>query len=278
MRISVSNLAWESQHDDAVASILAANAIDAIDVVPSRYFENPARPRSGAIERVRTWWADRGIEVVGMQALLFGTSGLNLFGDESSQEAMLDHLAAVSLLAAELGATRLAFGSPKSRDAGGWEPERALQHAVGFFRRAGDAAAAHGVILCLEPNPERYGCNFMTSTDEGAAVVRAVDHPAIRLQLDTGTLTANCEPIDAVLAAHSSLVGHVHASEPDLVVLGEGAADHAHFGPVLAAALPAHVVTIEMLTPRERTPEAAVDAALRVVQRYYAPRSPGQPP
>jgi hypothetical protein len=51
-----------------------------------------------------------------MQALLFGTTGLNVFGDNKSQEAMLEHLRAVCRIGAGLGATKLVFGSPKNRD------------------------------------------------------------------------------------------------------------------------------------------------------------------
>ncbi|MGM1231309.1 sugar phosphate isomerase/epimerase, partial [Escherichia coli] len=68
---------------------------------------------------VRQWWADQGIEITGMQALLFGTTGLNVFGDNKSQEALLEHMRAVCHIGAGLGAIRLVFGSPKNRDRSG---------------------------------------------------------------------------------------------------------------------------------------------------------------
>ena len=67
----------------------------------------------------RAWWAERGIEITGMQALLFGTSGLNVFGPSEVQDAMLAHLAAVCRIGAGLGAVRVVFGSPKNRDRSG---------------------------------------------------------------------------------------------------------------------------------------------------------------
>ncbi len=270
MRISVSNLAWEAHLDASIADVLAAAGIDAIDIVPGRYFGNPARVSAADVEHVRKSWADRGIAIVGLQSLLYGTHGLNLFGDQSSQDAMLAHLADVSRLAGEFGAQWLVFGSPKNRDASGWESERAFAHAVDFFRRAGDRAAGYGVALCLEANPARYGCNFMKSTDEAAAVVRAAHHPAVRLQFDTGTLAVNREDVDVMLAAHGSLVGHVHASEPGLVVVGEGTTDHTRMGPALAAALPSRTVAIEMVVPAGRDPADAVAAAVGVVRQNYA--------
>ena len=124
-----------------------------------------------------------------MQALLFGTTGLNVFGESKRQDAMLEHLRAVCRIGAGLGSTRLVFGSPKNRDRSGLNDSQALEQAVSFFRRLGNAAQEHGVIICLEPNPTQYGANFMTTSDETAFVVAAVDHEAIRMQFDTGALT-----------------------------------------------------------------------------------------
>src|SRR5262249_38421833 len=142
----------------------------------------------------------------------FGTSGLNMFGSSSSREAMLRHLVAVCRLGSALGATRLVFGSPKSRDREGLDDKAALNMAITFFRKLGDIAQAHGVVMCLEPNPPRYGCNFMTTSAETAHVVERVAHPAIRMQFDAGASTINGEDPADVLRNSGGLVGHVHAS------------------------------------------------------------------
>ncbi|WP_244217816.1 sugar phosphate isomerase/epimerase family protein [Paraburkholderia caledonica] len=122
MRIAISNIAWEVADDQHVADILKQHHVDAVDVAPGKYFPDPKSADTLDIARVRKWWADRGIEITGMQSLLFGTSGLNLFGTAESQEAMLDHLRAVCRIGGELGARRLVFGSPRNRDRTG--PDR----------------------------------------------------------------------------------------------------------------------------------------------------------
>ena len=81
MRISVSNIAWSPKNDDSVAVLLANYGIDAIDVAPGKYFRDFVTTSSEEIAEVRRWWEDRGVEIVGMRALLFGTQGLNLFGE-----------------------------------------------------------------------------------------------------------------------------------------------------------------------------------------------------
>jgi D-psicose/D-tagatose/L-ribulose 3-epimerase len=247
MRLSISNIAWDVVEDDAVAGLLNELRIDAIDVAPGKYFPQPERAIERDIEEVRRWWADRGVAIVGMQAMLFGTRGLNLFASDDVQRTMLDHLKAVCRIGAGLGANHLVFGSPKNRDRTGLDDAASLVRAVGFFRRLGDIADAHSVSICLEPNPPRYGANFMTTSAETAEVVQQIGHPAIRMQLDTGALTINGESVVKLLSDHAGLIGHIHASEPDLLPLGDGTTDHRGIGRALTQVLPNHTVTVEML-------------------------------
>ncbi len=269
MRVAISNIAWDPPEDEAVAGILERMSIDAIDVAPGKYFPQPSQATDADIARVKKWWLDRGIRITGMQALLFGTTGLNVFGAPASQDALLQHLTAVCRIGAGLDGTRLVFGSPKNRDRTGLSDEETLKVAVPFFRRLGDVAQSFGVLICLEPNPVRYGANFMTTTTETARVVERVDHPAIKMQLDTGALTINGEDPVAVLEDCASLVAHVHASEPDLVPLGDGGGAHAQLGDAVAKYLPNHVVTVEMVATKNEPHPQSIERALGVAVRNY---------
>jgi len=272
MRLAISNIAWEVADDEDLLRLLKQYGVDAIDVAPGKYFPVPAQATAEQIAQVRDWWTSRGIELTGMQALLFGTTGLNLFGDAQSRAAMLAHLAAVCRIGGGLGATRLVFGSPKNRDRSGLDDEQTLAIASEFFRELGDIARAAGVIVCLEPNPTCYGANFMTTVTETAAVVRAVAHPAIKMQFDTGALAINGEDPEQVLRQYADLIGHVHASEPNLVPLGDGSTDHQAMRAALERYLPNHVVSIEMVATKDEPRLAAVERALgKAVAHYQQP-------
>lgn len=276
MRLAISNIAWDVAEDEDLAKLLKKFSIDAIDIAPGKYFPEPGKATQADIRNVKQWWADRGIEITGMQALLFGTVGLNVFGAKDVQDALLAHLAAVCRIASGLGATRLVFGSPKNRDRTGLTDEQALAEAVTFFRRLGDIALEQGVIICLEPNPTCYGANFMTSSAETAHVVRHVAHPAIRMQLDTGALTINGESAAAVLEDCAELIGHVHISEPNLVPIGDLDTNHASLHEALAKFIPGHVASIEMVATKDEPHLAAVERALSLVSAAYRPTA-GKP-
>lgn len=269
MRLAISNIAWDVSEDGQIAALLRRYGIDAIDIAPGKYFPKPEEATNIEIARVKDWWSERGVEITGMQALLFGTVGLNLFGSSGSQAKMLQHLGAVCSVAERLGATRLVFGSPKNRDRSLLSDTAARGTAISFFRDLGKIAERHGVVICLEPNPTCYGANFMTTTPETAAIVQEVSHPSIRMQLDTGAITINNEDFELVIAKYSSLFGHIHASEPHLVTLGEGIANHSAASSAIRKWLPECLVSIEMLPPKIGTSLLAVEHALALAVSYY---------
>lgn len=270
MQLAISNIAWDIKDDESVVNLLNRFNVSAIDIAPGKYFPSPTCAIKQEVDLVKGWWLERGIAISGMQALLFGTNGLNVFGTRDSQNAMFDHLSAVCQIGKWLGASRLVFGSPKNRDRSGLTDEQAMEVAIPFFRHLGDIAQDHGVMICLEPNPICYGANFMTDSYQTALVVREVNHSAIKMQLDTGALTINGEDPDSILKEHASLIGHIHASEPDLLPLGDGGADHMNLGAAIHRHLPTSLVSIEMLATTKESPLTSVERALSVGNRYYA--------
>jgi D-psicose/D-tagatose/L-ribulose 3-epimerase len=271
MRLAISNIAWDAAEDEAVCQLLHRHGLDAIDVAHSKYFQSPDMASTSDIHRVRDWWAERGIEITGMQSLLFGTQGLNVFGSDESRAQMLSHLEQVCRIGQGLGASRLVFGSPRNRDRQGLTDEVVQSISLPFWRRLGDIAAKHGVCICLEPNPTCYGANFMTTAEETAQVVMAVNHPAIRMQLDTGAMHINAENCEDFLARHADLIGHVHASEPQLVPLGDADTAHADIHMSLLKHLPHHVVTVEMLATAQEPHLQSIDRALAAAVMAYRP-------
>lgn len=269
MRLAISNIAWDAVEDDAVAHLLHRYEINAIDVAPGKYFPNPALAKDTDIANVFDWWTTRGIEITGMQALLFGTTGLNIFGSHESQINLLSHLTHICRIGSGLGAKYLVLGSPKNRDRSGMNDDEASELACSFFQRLGDIAQTYGVAICLEPNPPCYGANFMTTSSETVQMVKNIAHPAIKMQFDTGALTINEENPDIVLEDCAAFIGHVHASEPNLLPLGDSNTDHNQIAIALKKALPNHVVSIEMLATQNEPHVGAIERAIKTAIHYY---------
>ncbi|MEB6618515.1 sugar phosphate isomerase/epimerase family protein [Enterobacter roggenkampii] len=269
MRISFSNLAWDVNEDAKIVSLLKEHHVDAIDIAPGKYFPIPAEANKKDILAVKNWWGEHGIEIIGMQSLLFGTTGLNVFSTDIIQNLLLKHLAEICRIGSILGATRLVFGSPKNRDCSGLTAREVQSVSQKFFRQLGNIADDHGVIICLEPNPAIYGANFMTTTFNTYEVVRNIDHPSIKMQLDTGAVIANNENIITCLENVSSMVGHVHISEPYLVPPGDTYGSHSVIASALQKYISNYPITIEMLATQNEPHIASVSRALQFVSLLY---------
>ncbi|MGY2171689.1 sugar phosphate isomerase/epimerase family protein [Pseudomonas gingeri] len=271
MRLSISNIAWDVSEDEAIARLLRTYNIDAIDIAPGKYFPKTSAASREQILEVREFWSSHGVEIIGMQALLFGTTGLNVFGTASSQSSLIKHLEGIFRIAEGLGATKLVFGSPKNRDRHGLDDEQVLAIALPFFRTLGDLAQSYGVSLCLEPNPVCYGANFMTTASETLRVAKLIAHPAIKMQFDTGASIINCEDSEDVLLEASDYIGHIHLSEPELAPLGDRGSDHGKISRALFKYLPqSSIATIEMLATTEESHLASIQRALKVAVAYYS--------
>ena len=269
MRLSVSNLAWDVVEDDAVAKLLNAYGVSAIDIAPGKYFPDPLSATPADIARVRNFWADCGVEIYALQALLFGSDHLNIFGAPAVQDAVLTRLDAVCGVAAGLGARKLVFGSRANRDRSGLDDATAFDRAVAFFRRAASVVAGWELVMTLEAIPASYGANFMTRTSEAADIVMAVGADALRLHLDTGAMFVNGEDPAEIIAAYAPLIAHVHLSDPGLMPPGDAGCDHASVAAAVRRYRPELTATIEMAPQENASRLADLHRALTFASQIY---------
>lgn len=246
MKLSISNIAWSSDLDTSAASLLHERGVRFIDIAPGRYFAEPTKATDAEIGHVAFWWKTRGFAFAGMQSLLFGTRGLNVFGTKEQRGKMLEHLKAICHIGAILDARKLVFGSPRNRDRTGLSDAEAEALAQDFFLQLGDIAAGEGVTICVEPNPIIYGANFLTTTQEAFNFVSSLNHPAVKIQLDTGTMLENGESA-CVITKAASQIGHIHISEPHLSPVGGHRERHAEFCSAIKEIGYTAPVTLEML-------------------------------
>lgn len=269
MRVAISNIAWSIEKDAEVVNLMKEHNIDAVEIVPRKYFKNPPQVSVESLNIVKSFWGKSQIEIIGMQSLMFGTSNLNIFGPPEIQTSMLLYLESICYIGRHLGAKKLVFGSPKNRDASGIECSVALNTAVAFMRSLGQIAQRYGVVLCIEPTPTRYGANFMTDSSETDRLVRMIDCKAIRMQFDTGALAINNERAADVLERSRDIIGHIHISEPDLLPLGSGGVDHELVSCLLKKYLPHYIVSIEIRPPDDDLCFSSILSSLQVACKYY---------
>lgn len=270
MRLAVSNIAWHPAEDDAVLDVLREQGVDAIEIAPTRLWADPASVSESEAREASARFADAGLSTVSFQSLLFARPDLTVFDDEGRRAELVDYLRLIAGLAGAMGAGRLVFGSPKSRTVpDAMPPEEAFDIGVEFFRAAGHAAAEEGTMLCIEPNPPAYACNYITTAAEGIALVEAVASPGFGLHLDAaGLVLAGDDPAAAARSA-GRLVKHVHASAPQLGELENDVVDHDGFARALAEIGYGGIVSIEMRAGAEGTNVDRVTRAVELARSAY---------
>lgn len=225
-KLSVSNIAWPQEEDEAAIALAGALGFTGIELAPGKVFSGwSARDEARAYRRRL---AERGLAIPAFQALTFGMSEMSVFGPKDARDRLADHLCVVARLAEAAGAGACVFGSPKLRDPGELSSEAAFDHAVDFFGALAPAFADAGVTLAFEANAAAYGCRFATHTLDAVALAKAVNAPGFGVQLDTGTILMNDEPVEVVGEA-APFAAHFHASEPLLATLAS-AAQHRALG------------------------------------------------
>lgn len=275
MNLSISNIAWEASFEPQVIDLLLKNGIHHLDFAPGKFFFDIANTSDAEILRVKKEWQDKGFTLVGIQSLLFGTTGLNLF-DISTQDRMLEHLKRVCHIGSLTGATRLVFGSPKNRDRSKVDDIRTNEIALDFFFRLGEIAKEENVTVCLEANPTVYGTNFLTATEEAASFVRKLNHSNIKLQLDLGTVYTNHEPAQ-VIEDVADVIGHIHLSEPSMAPVTTDDLFHREIGEkikkiISKSLLSTDILTIEMLTKNSDSQEnriKAIEESIKLAKDLY---------
>lgn len=268
MKVAVSSIAWERAHDDAMRTLLVRRGVGAVELTPLKYWPDVESCDAASVADERARWNDAGIAVCALQGILFGKPHLRLFGTPDQRVALERHLIATVRLAGALGAGVVVLGAPKNRIRGDLSDQDAIAEAAPLLRRVAIVAADHQCALCIEPNPPRYGGDFIRTSSEAMELVTAVDHPGVGLHLDAGAFAvAGEEDLQVIRAA--GMARHFHISEVDLAPLGAGSVDHVRLATLMHRGGYDGWCSIEMAPIANGNVVGTVDRAIDVALAAY---------
>jgi D-psicose/D-tagatose/L-ribulose 3-epimerase len=267
VKLGISNIAWNREEDDVVVAALRKHGVTALEVAPTKLWDDPFSVKDKDLDSYGQKVADAGIEIVALQSLLYGHPKLCLFDSDDARSEALSHLAKMCRFAAQLGAKVLVFGSPKNRARGTMPIAEALPIATDFFRALGNTAANEGVCVCIEPLPASMGCDFINDVAEAKTLLGNVQSPGFGLHLDASSMHTNCEDYECVIAKSIGLVRHFHISEVGYGPFGSTEVDHPRLGAALRSNHYQHTVSIEMIGNRNDENRVRV---LEAVTRAHA--------
>jgi D-psicose/D-tagatose/L-ribulose 3-epimerase len=143
--------------------------------------------------------------------------------DDQMRQAGIDYLKRCVQTAAALGSPALG-GLPYVPwlyfpDDNNLQPYR--DRAAAAVREVAAVAADEGIVICLEII-NRFETFMFNTVQEGLAFLRQVDHPAVKLHLDTYHMNMEEDHMGDAIRAASEHLGHFHCAASNRKLPGKG--------------------------------------------------------
>jgi len=160
---------------------------------------------------------------------------LKVTGPEVDQYRLERYLRTAFERIEELSGEIVVFGSGGARNVPeGFPMEEARQQIIEFVCLAGKIAGTHGITIAIEPLNSKES-NIINSVAEGLEIVRAANHPFVKVLADLYHMDEEHEPLQHVVDAGSDLV-HTHTADTGRLYPGSGNYPHREFFQALRAA------------------------------------------
>ncbi len=215
MKLSISNIAWDSENDKKVYELMKKYSYEGLEIAPTKvFFENPYEK----LEKADMWRKDLndkyGFKISSMQSIWYGKKE-RLFGTNEERKELQNYTEKAIDFAKMIECKNLVFGSPKNRNL---EENENSGKAKEFFKSIGEYAFKNNTVIGMEANPTIYNTNYINDTKSALELIKTVDSRGFLLNLDIGTVISNNENIEEILG-NVEYINHVHISEPWLKII-----------------------------------------------------------
>jgi len=262
MKLSLCNEVLRELDFPAQCVLAKGLGYDGLEIAPFTLSDEPQRLPYDRRTELRRIAEDAGIRITGLHWLLLVPEGLSITSEHYGERLRaIEVMRALVELCADLGGDVLVHGSPGQRQiAPGQSPEAALDHATECFAAVAEDAAKAGVTYCIEPLA-RSETPLINTVEEAAAIVRAIDNPALRTMIDTCAAgQAEAQPIPDLIDRWlpGGQIAHIHLNDPNRRAPGQG---DLRFGPILAALRRQSYDGIASIEPFVYEPDGPTSAA-----------------
>lgn len=262
MKIALCNEVLQPMPFARQCEFAAAVGYDGLELAPFTLSDNPHLMLAQERAAIRRAAADAGVRITGLHWLLLAPKGLSISSpDGAVRSRTVDVMRRLVDLCADLGGAVLVHGSPGQRQiAPNERREAALGRARECFAAVADQARSRGVTYCIEPLAPQE-TPLINTLAEAAAVVDAIDSPAVRTMIDTSAAgraeeVPVAELIDRWLPR--GYIAHVQVNDRNRRGPGEG---EDRFAPVFAALRRHRYDAVVAVEPFKYVPDGPACAA-----------------
>jgi sugar phosphate isomerase/epimerase len=212
---------------ERMASTAADLGYGGLEIAPFTLDRRPTEITANHRKAMNSIIQEAGLQTVGLHWLLSGTQGLHLTSpDPAVREKTAEYVRNLADLCADLGGSIMVWGSPAQRSL---LPEVSMQEAIDYaidvWNQILPRCAERNVTIAIEPlSPAET--DFINTAAQAVSIIQKVDHPNLRLHLDTKAMSYEDKPVHEVVREFVPWTAHFHANDPNLKGPGAGDLDH----------------------------------------------------
>ena len=267
MKGSISNLAWQPSEIISALETLSKYGISGVEIAPCR-IEEWSDQTKVTIKNYGRLLKERNLVPSSLQGLFYKKPDAQLLKHPAAFQKMCEHVQHLGQVAEWLGIAVAVLGAPHNRRRDELPIHTSNEIGQERLRRLGDIAAQFGLTLGIEPVPECYGGDFLTNSEEVIDIVEKIDHPNIKVHLDTACVYLSRGSIsDAVFASKYELC-HFHVSQPNLIHFSDPLSNHHEAAASLREIAYKGWIVIEML-PVQRNSMRQLEDAISFLSNVY---------
>jgi sugar phosphate isomerase/epimerase len=228
---SICNEVFEKWEFAATCRAVRKAGFAGIEISPFTLADSVDDIGAGRRKELRDIIRSEGLRFVGFHWLLVTPAWLHITTpDKEVRERSWQYFEKLIDFCGALGGGVMALGSPKQRGTrDGATRQEATKRLVEGLARVAPRAAARQATICMEAL-DHAQTDVVNTLAEAVAVVRKVNHPAVRTMFDYHNVADEKEPSEVLVRRYYSLIRHVHINEMDGRHPGTGSYD---FRPVL---------------------------------------------
>jgi sugar phosphate isomerase/epimerase len=270
MKFGICNEIFQGWEIERTMDYAKGVGYDGLEIAPFTLASNVAKISNADRRRIRESAARSGMEIIGLHWLLAKTGGLHLtHPDAGIRQNTSNYLCELVDCCADLGGTRLVFGSPQQRHVvEGIPPAQAWQWATETFQAAVRRAEERAVVFCFEPlSPSET--NFINHAHEAIRFARQFNSPAMKIILDVKAMCSEQQSVPEIIRDSWPEFAHFHANDRNRKGPGFG---EVNFRPIAAALKEtgyAGYVSVEVFE-FEEGPEVIATKSLRCLREAFA--------
>jgi sugar phosphate isomerase/epimerase len=187
MKFGVSNIGWDFEKNDEIFEVLQKNKISYVEIAPTKICDWDDKDLLKKIKSYKKKLKKYNLKACGLQSIFFNKN-INIFKEPNKFIQHFKHVIEIGKL---LDVKYIVYGSPKTRVISEGDN---LDVFINSFIEI--SKIDKNINICIEPNPEEYGCNFITNMIECENIVKKINKTNIKTHIDISEVIINSENIE----------------------------------------------------------------------------------